>query len=341
MKLVKEGREDRECRLYKTVLQEINTYLSENYLAKLKLLPIPEYIRVAPATTSGIEENQTPEHESGKHLFMLENKAYLGFKRDLMPNKDGLDYEHSVIVIAALAKFHATSYCFRRQNHIDMVKKYPVLRDGLAISIVSEDTMETLDKVFRERRPQFDTFSKLFFLHKNKDCQQLVSDLDRFGVLSHGQFCRENLLFKYKSNQDAILSCSDVVFQDLSNCHFGSCVIDLLQFVLTSVDAPIRRSFMADFVCSVYYDNFAKTVSSINSKIDMFSKKEFIKEFNNLIVYGFYFAAEIHTKLFKDALEGLKDEACKDEIQLQYENNIILLLEDVVQFIKSAKVTVS
>ena len=272
---------------------------------------------------------------------MLENKAYLGFKRDLMPNKDGLDYEHSVIVIAALAKFHATSYCFRRQNHIDMVKKYPVLRDGLAISIVSEDTMETLDKVFRERRPQFDTFSKLFFLHKNKDCQQLVSDLDRFGVLSHGQFCRENLLFKYKSNQDAILSCSDVVFQDLSNCHFGSCVIDLLQFVLTSVDAPIRRSFMADFVCSVYYDNFAKTVSSINSKIDMFSKKEFIKEFNNLIVYGFYFAAEIHTKLFKDALEGLKDEACKDEIQLQYENNIILLLEDVVQFIKSAKVTVS
>ena len=35
-------------------------------------------------------------------------------------------------------------------------------------------------------------------------------------------------------------------------------MLDLYQFVFTSIDIEIRNRFMADFVCSVYYDSFAK-----------------------------------------------------------------------------------
>ena len=50
----------------------------------------------------------------------------------------------------------------------------------------------------------------------------------------------------------------------------------------------MRQSFIADFICSVYYDNFAKTVAAINPSIGIFSKKEFIKEVANKITYGFF-----------------------------------------------------
>merc|ERR1712130_929435 len=94
--------------------------------------------------------------------------------------------------------------------------------------------------------------------------------------------------FKYKSNLESRLSCCDVVFQDLSRGHYGSCVMDLYQFIFTSIDIDIRSRFIADFVCSVYYDSFAKTIANINSNIQMFSMGDFIKEFNDKIFLGLY-----------------------------------------------------
>ena len=64
--------------------------------------------------------------------------------------------------------------------------------------------------------------------------------------------------------------CSSLVFQNLSWAHTGSCVTDLLQFLLTSLQPEVRRTFLADFVCSVYYDNFVKTVITINQKLSIF-----------------------------------------------------------------------
>ena len=76
-----------------------------------------------------------------------------------------------------------------------------------------------------------------------------------------------------------------MVFVGLGNSHFGSCVLDLLQFVFTSIDSDIRlvilislmglenrfelfrSNFLADFVCSVYYDSFIKAVGNINKVI--------------------------------------------------------------------------
>ena len=60
-------------------------------------------------------------------------------------------------------------------------------------------------------------------------------------------------------------------------------MFDLYQFLFTGIDIEVRTRFMADFVCSVYYDNFAKTVATINTNVSMFSLAEFIREFNDKI----------------------------------------------------------
>ena len=77
--------------------------------------------------------------------------------------------------------------------------------------------------------------------------------------------------------------------------------MDLYQFLFTSVDIDIRSRFMADFVCSVYHDSFVKTLMSINNRIEVFSKSDFIREFNDKIFCGFVFAAELHTWMVREA----------------------------------------
>jgi hypothetical protein len=334
VRVMKDGVEDKELQIYKTIVEDIKIYLEEKYFMNFQ--PIPKCIAIISEEEMQAEED---ERKGRRDIFMIENKRHLGFEKDRIKNKEGLDYEHSVIVIAALATFHATSYCFRKHGEVAMVENYPVLREELAFPDVLEETIKLLGQLCK-KYPEYEKCSHIFIAYTNKEKQILHSDLECFGVLSHGYFCRENLLFKYKSNQDSMLSCSDVIFQDLSRCHYGSCVLDLLQFIFTSIDPQVRHNFMADFVCSVYYDNFSKTVYSINSKIVMFSQKEFIKEFNNNIMYGFFFSAEVQTLLYLEVKDNSEDEDVSAKIDEKYEEYIIAFVRDVLHFMMCAKATI-
>ena len=66
----------------------------------------------------------------------------------------------------------------------------------------------------------------------------------------------------------------------MSKCHYGSCVLDLLQLLFTSVEPEVRREFMPDMVCSVYYDNFHNTVNMLAPNVIIFTKNDFLKEFS-------------------------------------------------------------
>ena len=337
VRMVKDGVEDREVEIYKTLVEDIKAYLAKKFFTKSKFQPIPECIKIG---YDAVEENGGKIQDFQSRIFMIENKGHSGFKRDLMVNYEGLDYEHSVLVIAALGKFHATSYCFIEDSKgkVTILEKYPVLQERLPFPNVSKETIQKLSKLFKTY-PEYGKYSHLFLGPRNEKIKNL--NLECFGVLSHGHFCRENLLFKYKSNLESTFSCCDVIFKDLSRCHYGSCVLDLLQFIFTSIDLEVRHNFMADFVCSVYYDSFAKTVSSINSNATIFSKENFIKEFDSKIMYGFLFSAEIHTFLHQEAKDNSIDEVSAAQIDEKYEKYILALMRDVLQFMESAQATIT
>lgn len=93
--------------------------------------------------------------------------------------------------------------------------------------------------------------------------------------------------------------------------------MDLYQFLFTSIDIEIRNRFMADFVCSVYYDSFVKTLMSINNSLAVFSKSDFIREFSDKIFCGFVFAAELHTWLVREAEWSCPDRHSRSELSGQ------------------------
>ena len=105
--------------------------------------------------------------------------------------------------------------------------------------------------------------------------------------------------------------------------------MDLLQFLFTSVDQDVRQSFIADFICSVYYDNFAKTVSSLSPGLAMFTKKEFIREVAANMVWGFLVTAESLEAVWRTEGAGRSVTSA-----------LVAAMRDIVQFKLNAEVTI-
>ena len=159
--------------------------------------------------------------------------------------------------------------------------------------------------------------------------QNFGQNLEQFGVLCHGNLSQENILLKYEFDLSNRLSCKQLLFTNLSHCFFGSCVLDLLQIIFTVLDVSVRESFLADLVCSVYYDSFANSVGKINSDINIFTKKEFIEEFDQNIMYGFLLSLHISSITHKEALDKEKVTSATFG---KHKTFVLDLVRDVIQF---------
>ena len=111
LKVLREGMEDKESEIYNTLVEDMQKYIAVKFLTYSKFQPIPGCIKIDHFET---EQNKEETKLHGCKIFMIENKGHLGFKKDLMENHEGLNYEHSVLAIAALGRFHATYFCYKR-----------------------------------------------------------------------------------------------------------------------------------------------------------------------------------------------------------------------------------
>ena len=80
-----------------------------------------------------------------KSLLLLEDVKHLGFKEVTQQFPEGFDYEHSVLVISALARFHAASYCFRKSARYNWNEKYPSILSETEVPKLSSETVLMLD----------------------------------------------------------------------------------------------------------------------------------------------------------------------------------------------------
>ena len=67
-----------------------------------RFLPIPEYFKI-------LHGSENPEYINFK-MIITKNVKYSGY-RDLL-GANGLDYDHAVVALAAMARLHAISYFF-------------------------------------------------------------------------------------------------------------------------------------------------------------------------------------------------------------------------------------
>jgi hypothetical protein len=134
----KEGVVEREAMVYRTVLEDVKKYLAKKYLNKSKFLPIPGYVKI-------VWKNP---NEQLRRVFILENMRHLNYKRDLIKNCEGLNYEHSVLVVATLARFHATTYCLRKEKPNNL-EDLSILQKSLAIPSFSIEIIQRMERILK------------------------------------------------------------------------------------------------------------------------------------------------------------------------------------------------
>ena len=75
---------------------------------------------------AGMEEEMTTMDP--RRMLILDNVRPKGFLKDsLCMGGMGLDYEHTVLLVARLARMHAVSYSMRRETLMDMEVELPQL----------------------------------------------------------------------------------------------------------------------------------------------------------------------------------------------------------------------
>lgn len=204
---------DVECTVYKSVLEDIRKYLATKPNVNRKHLPVPEAF---------VCNNPPDNEEVWSDFFILEDVSCYGFIRDPFQGdfSRGLDYEHSISIISTLAKFHATSFCYRKDNFADMKKLFPVLGEPQLPLISTEIALE-IEKIL-ETLSGFEKYSDMFVAAlKGEIGNGNQKSRNMFDVVCHGNVTRENVLFKYKNQMDMKQSCQDSVLIQLDKCFYG------------------------------------------------------------------------------------------------------------------------
>ena len=110
--------------------QDLKMYLSRKSKCPQFLLPLLEHLDCSNIKDEFNEEEDVEvsnvEDDISK-LFIVENLGHKGYKDDIL-DLEGLDYEHSIMAISYLAKFHATSYCYRKDEDCSLPENTPCWR---------------------------------------------------------------------------------------------------------------------------------------------------------------------------------------------------------------------
>lgn len=307
------------------------------------------------------DEEENIESGADKILVLqdLFNAGYHAATQDRL-DENGLDFNHSIMAISRLARFHAASYAMRKEHKMDFRSRYPFLATD---PVYNAQTAELFAKtqssigtrlfnIFQQGSQNIKEFSTHFLdAVKNMHARQsefVSASLDTFGVLCHGDLWRQNVLFFYGSGAGSVIECQtdclDVRFEDLHRVRFSSCVTDLLYFLYTTVDFDVRRDHVMDFL-AVYHDHFSKTVEKLAPKVTVFTREELFDEYKSKVMYGFLEGICLFSNVYESQLKKHEAERERNHRQFggdydgelvpprysDYRDAVVAMVEDVVR----------
>ena len=329
-RLLTETSVDPEAQVYETVIEDIQRFLHSRQLKFKYSLQIPQHFWVEEAGTSVSSIEEIERNSSTTRHFLLENVRSRGYTEDVLTGSattGGLDYEHCVVAMTALARFHASSYCYFKLQNIDLDHAYPFLQSTNTPRI-EEKAKGLVDKLLS----MYPQFKEIYEVSLKDDVQQCKKANRHFDVLCHGNFWRENILFSYCMELESRYLCNDAITFNLGSCEIGSCALDILHFLFTSVDSDVRSEHFLDLACSVYHNNFVKAVSVIEREVPVFSMKSLILELENNLMLGFVTSVNFHYRmLMDDDASGENEEEETSRYDL-FEENIGNVIKNILQF---------
>lgn len=195
----------------------------------------------------------------------------------------GLDLQHSLLVMEALAKLHGTSFLVFNENpalaknfekyfyceeNIPFTEKLIIHTHRTLMEIMNDWNLP--EEYKKKLRNGDDWTSKLIETWKRKE--------DQFNVMIQTDCWVNNLMFKY--NQNGVESVKMVDFQ-LGTYH--SFALDLIVFIFSSTATDVKLYHLNTLI-----DHYFNAFTGITGNIKNFNKERLWKEFNERLFVGFF-----------------------------------------------------
>jgi Predicted phosphotransferase related to Ser/Thr protein kinases len=268
-----------------------------------------------------------------------------------------LDFDHIVLGLESLARFHALSYALKKRDsqsfYSCVVHK---VKNGKKFCAEDKDNELVYAHAYLHCL-QFAALQPLeLFATKFLDgSQKYISGVRRLNVLledtaglirkllipkeplavlCHGNYYMRNILYRYDANNKPIA----VKLIDFRDVHYASPAIDLTVFLFLSASPELLAESLDDFIC-IYHQSLLKAMSEFldcpeEDLLPEYSVDAFKDEFSRHAVYGYvltaaYLTSAVSTpvkigKLFEILDDGFAsredtDECIRDNLKLEGE----------------------
>ncbi|XP_017299290.2 uncharacterized protein LOC103508540 [Diaphorina citri] len=204
-------------------------------------------------------------------IIILENLSLEKYR--LATSRTQLSLEHILMALRGLGKFHACSYIMKSIDKDTFLAKVNAVRDIRNWVTDPKDSFQNFIVKNCERG-----FKYLAGLEEYKDKLDNVRQFlanpaewfprffevnDRTSVLCHGDFCRNNMFFKYEDSGRPV----NVKFFDMATIIHASPVLDIAFFLYLNTGQDQRVQHWDQMIHS-YYDSLKQTCESCHHTVE-------------------------------------------------------------------------
>jgi len=228
----------------------------------------------------------------GRDIIVLEDMVLRGFTPSA--KRLFLDYDHCAVALRQLARYHAVFYGMKKLEPSRFHAMVKNIRTQNFEHISPEDMSYFLKTTsyrgfrYLEDRQEMDPATldrmKNRLEHAGKEFVDLVEPKEPLAVLCHGDFCRNNVLFRYDSGKPC-----DAVLFDFQKVKYASPTIDLSIFMYMNTSSELRNQHWDDLF-GEYHATLTRTLAgilgcSVEELLADYGLDKFQKDF---VAHGFY-----------------------------------------------------
>uniref|UniRef100_A0A240PKZ1 CHK kinase-like domain-containing protein n=1 Tax=Anopheles epiroticus TaxID=199890 RepID=A0A240PKZ1_9DIPT len=203
--------------------------------------------------------------------------------------RQGLDMEHTRMVLRRLAQFHAASAVLQEQRgpYGELFREGMFTEKGRAMSEqFQKGQAEFIQKIMNnwsEKAKYYATVMKHWGMDLFDSLIRVTrANPDRFNVLNHGDMWCNNILFHY--NEESALS--DILLIDYQLSFWSSPAIDLLYFMFTSVNGEFKLSQL-NYMIQYYHEHLVDSLEFLGYSGTMPLLKELHSDIISHYLFGF------------------------------------------------------
>lgn len=235
-------------------------------------------------------------------ILAMENLTEKGY---VLGPRINLTTEELTLMTRAIAQYHACTYALRINNDPDLEKMidgiipYTFENKSGGSSWINRRYSSALERIFTyvDNNPEEldnEIFGRNFKFLKKKFGTAPLKLMERFlrldnvfSVILHGDYNRNNVLFKYEQN-----TAVDLRFIDFQEVKYGSPAIDLSFFMYMNIHPSLFENGLNEKLVYLYHENLIKSLCELldceqqDVRLSTYSWDNFYEHYKQFAFYG-------------------------------------------------------